>query len=105
MPVDPRRFKTLPGAPIGPRQAFEVLMPGTLRFADPSPLSQLGDLPFLEATSLPRLTEKLIRAWSQRVQLIEAAVLMARSLAPNAQLYGTRGVSKARCRSENTWCG
>ena len=86
--LEPRQFKTLPGAPIAPRQAFEVHMPGTLRFADPSPLSQLGDVPFLEATSLNRLTDKLIRAWSQRVQLIEAAVLTARGLAPNAQLYG-----------------
>ncbi len=86
--IDPKRFKTLPGAPIGPRQAFEMRVPGTMRFADPSPLSQLGDLPFLESPSLPRLIEKLIRTWSQRVQLIEAAVLAARRLAPNAQLFG-----------------
>lgn len=86
--VEPRRFRTLPGAPIAPRQAFEVRVPGTLRFADPSPLSQLGDLPFLEAPSQTRLLEKIIRAWGQRVLLIEAAVLSARDLAPNAQLFG-----------------
>ena len=86
--VEPQRFETLPGAPIGPRQAFEVVLPRALRFADPSPLSQLGDLPILEATSAPKLVDKLIRAWSQRLQLIEAAVLAARAIAPNAQLYG-----------------
>ena len=86
--IEPRRFKALPGAPIAPRQAFEVRTPKTIRFADPSPLSQLGDLPLVEATSLTRLTERLVRAWAQRVQLIEAAVLTARALAPNAQLYG-----------------
>ena len=86
--VDPRQFESLPGAPIGPRQAFEVHMPGTLRFADPSPLSQLGNLPFLESPSLQKLTDKLVRAWAQRVQLIDAAVLTARGLAPNARLHG-----------------
>ncbi len=86
--VEPRWFKSMPGAPIGPLQAFEVHMPGTLRFADPSPLSQLGNLPFLEAPSLRRLTDRLVRAWAQRVQLIEAALLTARELAPNAKLYG-----------------
>ena len=86
--IDPRRFKTMPGAPIAPRQAFEVRVPGAIRFRNPSPLSQLGDLTFMEAPSLPRLMEKLIRAWSQRVQLIEASVLAARRLSPNAQLFG-----------------
>lgn len=86
--IDPRRFLALPGAPIAPRQAFEVTIPGTLRFADPSPLSQLGDLPFMETTSLAKMVDRLVRAWSQRVQLIEAALLTARNLTPNAQLFG-----------------
>lgn len=85
--VQPLRFDPLEPVVIHPLQRFEVLPAEKIRVIGSSPLAHLGPISFASVRPGDPIGQLLELAWREHVKLTKGAIIRARQLARDSQLY------------------